>query len=262
MTSVLPKPPAKLGMHIVLPLLLLCHGVTNIHCSAVHESSQDLRSLLDFKQGITSDPHGALRSWTISSHFCQWKGVMCTLTRPWRVWQLNLTSQSLTGQISSSLGNLTFLYKLDLSQNNLVGPLPLLGRLQQLQILYLYNNSLSGIIPDALTNCSNLTHIDLSLNLLVGSIPTKLGLLSNLGHLSLVSNQLNGSIPGELGQLKLNTLNLRDNRLSGEIPQAFFRLSSLQYLGLGFNMLGKALPPNIGELLPNLISLTLGKKHV
>jgi len=144
MASVLTKQPAKLGTHVVLSLLLLCYGIANIHCSAVHESSQDLRSLLDFKQGITSDPYGALSSWTMSSHFCRWKGVACTLTRPWRVCQLNLTSQSLTGQISSSLGNLNFLCGLDLSQNNLVGPLPLLGRLQQLQYLFL-NNNLSGI---------------------------------------------------------------------------------------------------------------------
>jgi len=42
MASVLPKQPAKLGMHIVLPLLLLCYGVGNVHCSKVHESTIDL----------------------------------------------------------------------------------------------------------------------------------------------------------------------------------------------------------------------------
>ncbi|PUZ76552.1 hypothetical protein GQ55_1G299800 [Panicum hallii var. hallii] len=204
-------------MHIiVLPLLLLCHGVANIHCSAVHESRpQDLRSLLDFKRGITSDPHRALSNWTTRSHFCYWE---CTLEQPRRVWGLQLSRQCLSGQISSSLGNLTFLYELDLSYNNFV---------------------------------------DISSNSLVGSIPPKLGLLSNLGYLNLRSNQLNGSIPGELGQLKLKYLILGDNKLSGEIPQAFFRLSSLQYLSLELNMLGKALPPNIGELLPNLIEVTL-----
>jgi len=111
MASVLPKQPAKLGMHLVLPLLLLCYGVGNVHCSKVHESSTDLQALLDFKQGITSDPHGALSNWTTRSHFCHWNGVQCTLEQPWRVWQLNLTSQSLTGRISSSLGNLTFLWQ-------------------------------------------------------------------------------------------------------------------------------------------------------
>jgi len=251
--------PAKLAMPmlILLPLLLLCYGVGNVRCSTVHDSSIDLQALLDFRQGITGDPNGALSNWTMRSHFCHWNGVECTLEQPRRVVGLQLTSQSLSGKISSSLGNLTFLNYLVLSYNNFIGPLPLLGRLQQLQILYLNNNNLSGIIPDEIANCSNLTAIDLSFNLLVGSIPPKLGLLSKLGYLSLMSNQLNGSIPGELGQLKLKTLRFGDNRLSGEIPQAFFRLSSLQYLSLELNMLGKALPPNIGELLPNLIELTL-----
>ena len=57
MTSVLPKQPAKLAMPmlILLPLLLLCYGVGNVHCSKVRESSTDLLALLDFKhkQGIT-----------------------------------------------------------------------------------------------------------------------------------------------------------------------------------------------------------------
>jgi len=174
MASVLTKQPAKLGTHIVLSLLLLCYGVANIRCSAVHESSQDLRSLLDFKQGITSDPYGALSSWTMTFHFCRWNGITCTWKRrQWRVLSLTLSGASLAGQISSSLGNLTFLYELDFSQNNLVGPLPLLGRLQQLQYLFLNNNNLSGIIPDELANCSNLSSLDLSSNSLVGSIPSK-----------------------------------------------------------------------------------------
>jgi len=232
------KKQARLAIPILtlLPLLLLCYGVGNVHCSTIRQNRIDLQALLGFKQGV-SDPSGALSNWTLNSHFCRWNGVECTTTPPFRVNGLNLTGQSLSGQISSSLGDLTFLNYLDLSNNNFFGPLPLLGRLQQLQILYLNNNNLSEIIPDDLTNCSNLTALDLSLNLLVGSIPPKLGLLANLVYLNLRSNQLEGSIPGELGQLKLTTLNLGDNRLSGEIPKAFFRLFSLQHLSLEFNML-------------------------
>ncbi|XP_066332051.1 receptor kinase-like protein Xa21 isoform X2 [Miscanthus floridulus] len=253
------KKQARLAITILtlLTLLLLCYGVGNVHCSTIRENRVDLQALLDFKQGVR-DPSGALSNWTLNSHFCRWNGVKCTTTPPFRVNGLNLTGQSLSGQISSSLGDLSFLYFLDLSHNNFVGPLPLLGRLQNLQYLWLNNNNFSGIIPDALiTNFSNLTSLDLSSNSLVGSIPSKLGLLSNLAYLNLGSNQLEGSIPGELGQLKLTTLILGNNRLSGEIPEAFFRLSSLQYLSLDFNMLGKALPSNIGELVPNLIELSL-----
>jgi hypothetical protein len=68
MPSVSSKQPVKVDMlHILLSLLVLCYGVTNSHCSTVNESSQDFLSLLDFKQGITSDPRGALSNWTMSS---------------------------------------------------------------------------------------------------------------------------------------------------------------------------------------------------
>jgi Leucine-rich repeat (LRR) protein len=254
------NPPAKLAMWLVLSLMLLCYGVGNVvQCATIHENSEDLRSLLDFKAGITRDPYEALSNWTTSAHFCHWNGVTCTTTgRPLRVIELNLTRQNLAGKISSSLGNLTSLNSLDLSYNTLVGSIPPLGHLKQLEILYFNNNNLSGIIPDALANFSNLNWLDLSSNLLVGSIPPKLGLLSNLVYLDLGSNQLEGGIPDVFGQLvNLTNLLLANNMLSGEIPRAIFRLSSLQYLGLGYNMLRMVLPPNMGDLFPNLIQLGL-----
>jgi len=94
------KQLAKFAMLILPVLLLLCYGVGNVHC--VHENTTDLHSLLDFKQGITNDPNGALSSWNASIHYCRWMYVVCTQTRPWRVSVLNLTSQSLTGNITSS----------------------------------------------------------------------------------------------------------------------------------------------------------------
>lgn len=221
------RQPVKLAMLLLFALLLLCNGVSNVNCSTVHENNVDLHALLDFQRGITNDPKGALSNWRNTTHFCRWNGVNCTKTRPFRVSSLILTDQGLEGQISSSLGNLTFIKKLDLSYNNFVGPLPILGHLQQLQTLYLNNNHLNGVISDSLANCSNLTNLDLSVNSLVGTIPDELGQLPSLKWLL-----------------------LGNNKLSGEFPLAILNLSaSLQHLSLESNMLGKTLPPNIGNLL-------------
>jgi hypothetical protein len=166
-----PKQPAKLAMLLLLALLLLCNGVGKVHGRTIHENSVDLNALLAFKKGITYDPQGALSNWSTTAHFCRWNGVNCTTTPPFRVTKLTLSGYKLQGQISPSLGNLTFLTFLDLSMNSFVGPLPSLGNLKQLQIIYLYENKLNGIIPDSLTNCSNLTALDLSANNLLGEIP-------------------------------------------------------------------------------------------
>lgn len=160
----------KLSHYICKGLAWLCHRrcCCCCRCCCVTESETSIvrqfiraasictYSLLEFKQGITSDPNGALKSWNTSVRHCRWKGIICTHAQPWRVSGLNLAGESLGGQISSSLGNLTFLSKLDLSQNSFFGPLPLLNRLQQPQNLTLRNNLLDGSIPDEPTNCSSL----------------------------------------------------------------------------------------------------------
>lgn len=161
-------------------LLLLCYGAGNVRCSTLHGNSTDLMSLLDFKNRVTSDPYGALNSWTTSTHFCQWSGVNCSSTPPYRVTELNLPGKNLDGNISSALGNLTSLRKLDLSDNRFGGPIPILGKLQHLNTLYLGGNHLQGVIPETLTNCSNLAVLNLSLNNLNCVIPPKIRFLSNL----------------------------------------------------------------------------------
>jgi hypothetical protein len=114
------RQPSKLAMLIALPLLLLCYQARNIHCSIVHDNNEDFHALLKFREGIT-DTKGALNNWNPDTHFCRWYGVNCSSFQPYRVVDLNLTGQNLAGYISSSLGNLTFLDTLDLSNNSFHG---------------------------------------------------------------------------------------------------------------------------------------------
>lgn len=83
------KQPKKTDVLTLLALLLLCYEVGNVSAS-VHENSVDLQALLEFKQGISNDPNGALRNWNTNTHFCRWNGVSCNVTRrPLRVTELN-----------------------------------------------------------------------------------------------------------------------------------------------------------------------------
>ncbi|KAI8543470.1 hypothetical protein RHMOL_Rhmol08G0221000 [Rhododendron molle] len=83
----------------------------------------------------------------------------------------------------------------------------------------LHQNSLHGVIPSEIGNCSDLRALYLRANYLQGGIPSDIGNLSSLTIMDLSSNLLKGSIPSSLGRLtRLRSLNISTNFLSGEIP--------------------------------------------
>ncbi len=85
--------------------------------------------------------------------------------------------------------------------------------------LRLYNNNLSGHIPEELGNLNELITLNLSKNQLSGPIPKELEHLNKLRILDLSENQLSGHIPKELGMLSaLENLYMNNNELTGFIP--------------------------------------------
>ncbi|XP_060669856.1 probable LRR receptor-like serine/threonine-protein kinase At1g53430 isoform X3 [Ziziphus jujuba] len=141
-----------------------------------------------------------------------------------------------TGGIGGS--DLCAMFNLDLSNNQLVGPIPeSLGDIPM-------NESLGKFNP----NCSDFS-ISLSDNRLSGDIPASLGKLKFLNTLALQNNLLNGSIPPSLGEIShLNTLDLSENNLSGNLTETLGNLSSLSSLYLYSNNFTGPLPKSYGRL--------------
>ncbi|RHN66946.1 putative non-specific serine/threonine protein kinase [Medicago truncatula] len=84
----------------------------------------------------------------------------------------------------------------DLSANSLSGEVPLeLFRLIQVQTLNLSHNNFIGTIPNTIGGMKNLESLDLSNNKFYGEIPQSMALLNFLGYLNLSYNNFDGKIP-------------------------------------------------------------------
>ncbi|GJN28572.1 hypothetical protein PR202_gb16771 [Eleusine coracana subsp. coracana] len=255
-------------------------------CSILHTGSSasgnetDWLSLLDFKKAIPLDPQQALASWNDSTHFSSWEGVLCTANNPRRVAYIRLERRGLVGQISPSLGNLTFLQNLSLATNQFTGEIPAsLGHLQYLQYLYLSNNTLQGQIP-SFANCSSLrvpwlhrnghvgqfpaelssglSQLQISLNNLSGTIPASLSHITTLAVISCAYNNFVGNVPDEFAKLSnMQQLYLGANQLSGRFPGAIMNFSALTDLSLGLNKFNGEVPPDLGRVLHNLLLFEL-----
>lgn len=112
---------------------------------------------------------------------------------------INLSSNKLSGTISSSFRNVSNVSWLNLSNNSLHGEISqVLRNIQRVLVLDLRGNRFSGIIPPEIGQrhvFQMLRVLRLSHNLLSGRIPSSLCQLPSLQILDLAANNLSGSIP-------------------------------------------------------------------
>ncbi|KAM3228529.1 hypothetical protein ACQJBY_059898 [Aegilops geniculata] len=120
-----------------------------------------------------------------------WKGREYTFQgRDAFVTGIDLSGNSLSGEIPSELTSLRGIQLLNMSRNYLSGGIPKdIGNLKWLESLDLSWNKLSGPIPPSISNLIFLCSLNLSNNLLSGEIPTG-NQLQTLDDPSIYSNNL------------------------------------------------------------------------
>ena len=119
---------------------------------------------------------------------------------------------------------------------------------EKVMFLQLYNNNLSGTIPEEI-GMLDLFVLDLSWSQLTGEIPVSICNMPQLRNLNLAGNKLTGNIPSEIGNLSnLESCYLCNNQLTGGIPETFGNLSNLKYCYLYANQLTGSIPETFGNL--------------
>lgn len=162
-------------------------------------------------------------------------------------WRTDAPIGTWHGVTTNADGDVTHL---DLTYNGLSGQIPAaIAQLTELRQLILSTNQLTGPIPTELGNLTQLETLDLSSNQLTGTIPPQLGALGNLSQLLLHFNQLSGNIPPELGNMsKMGSMDLQGNQLTGTIPPQLAMMGDLYGLYLAGNLLEGNIPTELSPL--------------
>ncbi|EFH52109.1 hypothetical protein ARALYDRAFT_905989 [Arabidopsis lyrata subsp. lyrata] len=181
-------------------------------------------------------------------------GIPSSFGKLWKLKELSLHSNFLGSgsfgdlEFLGGLTNCTKLEILEVGRNRLGGSLSgdipsFIGNLTWLESLYLYDNLFVGFIPPSLGNCSHLLELWIGDNKLNGTIPREIMQISPLLTLSIPRNFFTGSLPEDVGRLEnLVTLSLENNKLSGQLPQTLGTCLSMGELYLQGNLFDGAIP--------------------
>lgn len=169
---------------------------------------------------------------------------------------LVLKSNKLHGFVNGPTANSSFskLRVLDISNNNLRGPLPK-GYFNRFEAMMAYDQTSfymmsysikvtwKGVEYEFKKIQSTLRILDLSNNSFIGEIPKMIGKLKEVQQLNFSHNSLTGHIQSSLGMLtNLESLDLSSNLLTGRIPVQLAHLTYLAVINLSHNQLEGPVP--------------------
>jgi Leucine-rich repeat (LRR) protein len=180
--------------------------------------------------------------------------------KQWRLTALMWPSQDLQGGLPPELESLTALRQVNMENNEINGPIPVMPYLQYLNLAY---NSLTGYLPQEIfSQMTRLETLSLAENALQGSLPKNFAALTDLKILALNGNELTAGLEqiypltsleeiylsynsfedqlsnGSFHKLSnLTVLDAKSNRLDGPLPDALWNLSKLEVIDFHHNAL-------------------------
>ncbi|KAM3337347.1 hypothetical protein P3S68_031672 [Capsicum galapagoense] len=136
-----------------------------------------------------------------------------------------MSHNNFSGELPSSIFNLTSTQSLDLDRNNLMGAIPqYFGNMSgHLEVLDMKHNNISGTLPTTCSIGSALRSFNLHGNKLEGTIPRSLKNCQRLEFVDLGDNLLNDTFPIEYMFLELRILDLSHNDFSKNLPTSLFQ---------------------------------------
>ncbi|CAG7881795.1 unnamed protein product [Brassica rapa] len=246
----------------------------NVFSSLKQLVTLDLSGIPLSTANITSDSNFSSNFAALSLSGCNITDFPEFIRNQRNLYSVDISKNSIKGQVPDWLWSLQYLQYLDLSHNSLSGfdgslkavPGSKIGTLNlrsnafqgnifipYTSITYLFasSNNFSGEIP--LSLCSGQfspTIIDLSNNNFNGSIPRCLGNdISSLSDLNLRNNSLSGSIPDMfMHAYKLMTIDVSHNRLEGKLPLSLTSCSSLEVFNVESNKINDTFPFQLSSL--------------
>lgn len=231
----------KLLLHYSIFLLsVICTFSTSAQIS-----KNEKKALVDLYNATNGDAWTI--SWNLNSASENWHGV---IIQDDHVVSIVLTNNNLQGTIPESIEDLKYLEKFDLAFNKLTGELPIaLTELSQLKVLKLEMNRLKGVLPKNFDKLVVLEELVLFNNMIEGEIPESIGQAKNLKVINLSSNFLSGGLPKSIENLsQLYSLELFGNKFTGQIDVDLGKLINLSELVLAYNNFEGSIPEGVQNL--------------
>ncbi|CDP11094.1 unnamed protein product [Coffea canephora] len=256
---------------------------------AASSTGSEGKALLTWKASLDNYSQSKLSSWSSSANPCSaWDGVRCN--KAGRVSVINITSSGIKGTLDHlNFSSLPHLTRFDLYDNAFYGTIPSnIGNLSRLLLAHIliFQNQLSGALPDGFNNLTHLNVLDLSQNYFTGHLPQNICIgsslswfnvhennfvgamprsfknCSSLRGIGISDNQLSGNISEEFGIYPhVEIMELRNNKFFGQLSWNWSGYLNLTALGISNNNLSGRIPTGLGEL-SRLQKLYLSSNHL